>query len=157
MTRRATRKPKLTKSEQMARVRNRDTGLEILLRESLWRAGLRYRLRPRLPGTPDLGFAAARVAVFVDGCFWHGCPAHGTQPKRNGEWWSAKLNRNVERDRETDEHLAMLGWEVIRVWEHESPAAAAQRIEARVRAPRLSASVIRAVPDDQGGMLARIS
>ncbi len=116
---RAARKRKLTKSEQMARVRSRDTGLELRLRKSLWRAGLRYRLRPRLPGTPDLSFAAARVAVFVDGCFWHGCPAHYSRPATNVDFWNAKLERNRARDLRVDDELRALGWTVCRVWEHE--------------------------------------
>ncbi len=77
-------------------------------------------------------FLGKRVAVFVDGCFWHGCPEHGTQPKRNEAWWSEKLRRNVQRDRETDAHLTGLGWVVIRVWEHEDTLAAADRVEAEV-------------------------
>jgi DNA mismatch endonuclease (patch repair protein) len=66
----------------------------------------------------------------VDGCFWHRCPDHGLAPRDNGEWWRKKLDRNVERDRQTDAELARLGWKILRVWEHESPAAAADRIEA---------------------------
>ncbi|GAB3868070.1 hypothetical protein GCM10027610_124160 [Dactylosporangium cerinum] len=72
------------------------------------------------------------MAVFVDGCFWHRCPQHGTTPKRNTEWWTAKLQANVNRDRDTDARLASLGWTVLRVWEHESPVAAADRVAAAV-------------------------
>lgn len=110
---------KLTKSEQMARVRSRDTGVETALRSALWEAGLRYRVRPNLPGTPDLAFPAARIAVFVDGCFWHGCRVHYTEPVRNVDFWRRKLARNMERDRRVDAELTRMSWRVVRVWEHE--------------------------------------
>ena len=91
------------------------------LRQALWKAGLRYRLEgpTRLPGRPDLFFVRAKVAVFVDGCFWHGCPEHGTQPKTRPEFWAAKIARNRERDGQVDAALAAMGWHVVRVWEHE--------------------------------------
>jgi DNA mismatch endonuclease (patch repair protein) len=73
------------------------------------------------------------VVVFVDGCFWHGCPEHGTQPRTNDEWWARKLSRNVARDRETDEHLTELGWVVVRVWEHDDLVLAADRVESALR------------------------
>ena len=76
----------------------------------------------------DILFTRARIAVFVDGCFWHGCPEHETRPASNATWWAAKLTRNVERDRETDAHLDELGWVVFRVWEHADMAAAAGEI-----------------------------
>ena len=110
---------KLSKSEQMARVRSKDTDLEMTLRRRLWHSGLRYRLRPKLPGTPDLAFMRSKVAVFVDGCFWHGCPQHHTFPVTNASFWRKKLKRNMDRDRRVDRELLEMGWEVIRVWEHE--------------------------------------
>ena len=73
-------------------------------------------------------FTRAKVAVFVDGCFWHRCPQHGTEPKANAAWWKVKLDRNVDRDRETDQVLTAAGWTVIRVWEHEDPIEAARRV-----------------------------
>jgi DNA mismatch endonuclease (patch repair protein) len=82
----------------------------------------------------DLVFTRARVAVFIDGCFWHGCPAHASAPKSNKEWWAQKLGANVRRDRDTDATLEASGWTVIRVWEHEDPEDAAARIENAVRA-----------------------
>lgn len=109
----------LTKSEQMARVRSKNTGLEVQLRRALWASGLRYRVHADLPGTPDVAFPSARVAVFIDGCFWHGCPEHYTPPARNAEFWRRKLERNLERDRRADAELAAFGWAVLRVWEHE--------------------------------------
>jgi DNA mismatch endonuclease (patch repair protein) len=93
--------------------------------------GMRYRVDAALPGMrrrADLLFTSSRVAVFVDGCFWHGCPEHGTRPKNNAAWWSAKIAANAERDRDTDRRLAAAGWAVLRIWEHEAPEAAAVRI-----------------------------
>jgi DNA mismatch endonuclease (patch repair protein) len=72
-----------------------------------------------LPGTPDIVFWRARLAIFVDGCFWHMCPLHGSIPQRNAPFWGQKLARNVERDREVDSRLEALGWRPLRVWEHE--------------------------------------
>lgn len=110
---------KLTKSEQMARVRNKNTEPETALRRALWQIGLRFRVRSNLPGTPDLVFVGAKIAVFVDGCFWHGCPIHYTEPIKNAEFWRSKLLRNLERDRRVNEELERLGWLVVRIWEHE--------------------------------------
>ncbi|ABX15969.1 very short patch repair endonuclease [Burkholderia multivorans] len=110
---------KLTKSEQMARVRSRNTAPELALRRALWHQGLRYRLTPKLPGTPDLCFVTKRVAIFVDGCFWHGCPQHYSAPAQNAEFWSHKVASNITRDRKADAALEAEGWTVMRVWEHE--------------------------------------
>lgn len=76
----------------------------------------------------DIAFPTRRVAVFVDGCFWHGCPEHATAPKKNADWWSVKLAANVARDRDTDARLRASGWTVVRIWEHEEPETAARRI-----------------------------
>ncbi len=108
----------LSKSEQMARVRSRNTEPERMLRRALWGAGLRYRLRLQLPGSPDVAFPGPKVAVFVDGCFWHGCPEHYTAPVRQAEFWAAKLGRNRARDEHVDAELSALGWRSVRVWEH---------------------------------------
>ena len=124
-------------SARMSRQATRDTEPELLLRRELHRLGLRYRVDHALPGMPrrraDILFTRAKVAVFVDGCFWHGCPEHKTAPANNAAWWSAKLARNVERDRETDEHLSSRGWTVLRVWEHENMIRAATEIGRIVR------------------------
>lgn len=128
-------------SLRMSRQRRRDTDAEMALRRLLHARGLRYRVHRALPGMPrrqaDLMFPSQRVVVFVDGCFWHGCPKHKTEPKKNGTWWAAKLARNVERDQETDVYLRDLGWTVLRIWEHEDPGCAAERVEAAVRSRRL--------------------
>lgn len=83
----------------------------------------------------DVVFGPAKVAIFVDGCFWHACPEHGSAPKANSEWWAEKLRTNVERDRDTDARLTAAGWTVLRIWEHEPPVAAAELV-ARVVAER---------------------
>lgn len=113
----------------------RDTAPEVQLRRELWRRGLRgYRVDRDLglPGVrrrADIVWVGRRVAVFVDGCFWHACPEHGTAPKANEDYWSSKLLRNTERDHETDRLAADEDWTVVRVWEHEPAAAAADRVE----------------------------
>ena len=93
---------------------------------------MRFRVDAPIPGLPrrraDVVFTRARIAVFVDGCFWHGCPEHATHPARNAEWWATKLARNVERDRETDEHLRATGWTVLRFWEHADMAGASTAV-----------------------------
>jgi DNA mismatch endonuclease (patch repair protein) len=124
----------------MSRQARRDTKPELELRRRLHHLGYRYRVNHPLPGLPrrraDLTFTARHVAVFVDGCFWHGCPEHATSPRNNGEWWAQKLAGNVARDRDTDRVLRDAGWEVIRIWEHESPdAAVRQVVEALTKHP----------------------
>lgn len=124
-------------SARYARLPRRDTSPEMELRRALWQAGLRYRVQYLVPGLPrrriDIAFTRQQVAVQVDGCFWHGCPEHGTRPGRNSEWWRWKIARNQARDRDTDARLAALGWTVIHVWEHEDAARAAQAIITRLR------------------------
>jgi DNA mismatch endonuclease (patch repair protein) len=83
--------------------------------------------------TVDIVFPRAKVAVFMDGCFWHGCPQHATEPKANAHWWRAKLDRNMERDEETTEHLTAQGWTVLRFWEHETAPDVAATIAESVR------------------------
>jgi DNA mismatch endonuclease (patch repair protein) len=116
--------------------RERDTGIEREIRSRLHARGLRFRVHRRLlKGSRrevDVVFPGAKVAVFVDGCFWHGCPEHGTWPRNNAEFWRRKIEGNVERDRDTDARLEADGWTVVRVWEHEAPADAAARIAAAV-------------------------
>lgn len=119
-------------SRRMQRVRQKNTSAESALRRELHACGLRYRIhvpvltRPRR--VADIAFSGPRVVVFVDGCFWHGCPLHATWPKQNAEFWRAKIVANQERDRDTDARLKADGWTVVRVWEHEPPNEAASRI-----------------------------
>jgi DNA mismatch endonuclease (patch repair protein) len=121
----------------MSRQPRRDTAPEVALRRELHRRGLRFRVDWPLPGLPrrraDVAFARRHVAVFIDGCFWHACPQHGTAPASNADWWVAKLEKNVSRDRDTDGHLRRLGWTVLRFWEHDDPGSAADSVEAAVR------------------------
>ncbi|WP_437712196.1 very short patch repair endonuclease [Sorangium sp. So ce448] len=110
----------LTRSENMAAVRTRNTGPEVVLRRALWAAGLRgYRLHVALPGHPDITFSRQQVAVFVDGCFWHGCPLHYSAPATRAAFWAAKLRTNVLRDAEVDTALRTAGWHPLHVWQHE--------------------------------------
>jgi len=121
----------------MERQRQRDTAPELLIRKELHRLGLRYRIDtaplPGLRRRADVVFPTARVAVYVDGCFWHSCPLHATSPKANAKWWADKLDANRRRDVDTDARLQEAGWTSIRVWEHEDPAASAQAIAEAVR------------------------
>ena len=87
---------------------------------------------------PDLVFTSAKLAVFVDGCFWHGCPEHGSKPKKNTSYWNPKIARNVERDQEQNERLEQAGWRVLRFWEHDDPMAAADLVEAAFTSSRAS-------------------
>lgn len=121
--------------------RRRDTGPERQLRSLLHAAGLRFRvdlpiaIGGRRPLRPDIVFTRARLAIFVDGCFWHGCPEHGRRPKiQNGKYWGSKIARNIERDHEQAEALAGAGWTVLRFWEHDQPEAAAAEVERAYRA-----------------------
>jgi DNA mismatch endonuclease (patch repair protein) len=117
--------------------KGRDTAPELAVRRAVHRLGLRYRVgvrpEPTLRRTADLVFTRRRVAVFVDGCFWHGCPEHHTVAKRNGEFWARKVADNIARDRQTTQLLQAAGWTVLRYWEHEPPEQVAAAIAAIVR------------------------
>lgn len=121
----------------MRRNRGRDTSLELRIRRALHGRGLRYRvdLAPLkgLRSRADIVFTRARVAIYLDGCFWHGCPLHGTIPKSNVAYWVPKLERNRARDREATGALEAAGWTVLRFWEHESERAVVDVIVSRVR------------------------
>lgn len=121
----------------MKRTGQRDTGAELLVRRAAYHRGLRYRVDqapvPGLRTKPDLLFVRARVAVYIDGCFWHGCPQHATWPSKNAAWWSDKILTNRARDARMTETLMAAGWTVLRFWEHEGPEDVAARIEAVVR------------------------
>jgi DNA mismatch endonuclease (patch repair protein) len=120
--------------------RGRDTGPELAVRRLLHARGLRYRVDHPLPfdrrRRADIVFTRPKVAVFIDGCFWHGCPDHGTTPRTNSAFWSAKIARNRTRDADTDRRLVALGWRSLRVWEHEDPAEVAERVAGAVSGSR---------------------
>jgi DNA mismatch endonuclease (patch repair protein) len=119
--------------ERMARVRKTGTDIELSLRKTLFRMGLRYRVNRPVLSKPrrvaDIVFPGPKVAVFVDGCFWHGCPVHATWPKTNAEFWRGKIETNRQRDADTNSRLLDMGWTVIRIWEHEDVTKAAKRIQ----------------------------
>ena len=119
--------------------KGRDTRPELAVRSAAHAVGLRYRVGvsplPHVRRTADLVFPRAKVAVFVDGCFWHGCPEHHRPARQNAEFWTAKIEGNMARDADTDERLRIAGWTVVRIWEHEAPMTAARRISVAVRGP----------------------
>lgn len=125
-------------SRRFARTRGRDTRPEIALRRELHRRGLRYWVDrpplPRLRRRADVVFPRVHLAVYVDGCFFHGCPEHATWPRHNAQFWRDKIEANQARDRDTDCRLEEAGWQVVRAWEHEDPVDVADRIERIVRA-----------------------
>lgn len=130
---------------RMVANRSRDTTPELRLRTALHRRGLRYFVDraplPNLRRRADIVFPRLRLAVYVDGCFWHGCPSHGTWPKANAAFWREKIERTRRRDKDTDHRLVMAGWETIRVWEHEDVEAAADLIASRIMSRRASGIV----------------
>ncbi|MDT0435882.1 MULTISPECIES: very short patch repair endonuclease [Streptomyces] len=127
-------------SARMRRQASKDTSAELAVRRLLHASGLRYRVEYPVPGMArrriDVAFPGVKVAVLIDGCFWHGCPRHATRPKANAEWWRNKLDRNMARDRETTEHLTARGWTVLRFWEHVPPDEAATAVRATVERRR---------------------
>lgn len=131
--------PSAGRRRNMQAIRHRDTRPELAVRSILYAAGLRYRCDLRIKVSeravrPDIVFTRRKVAVFIDGCFWHSCPAHGTRPKHNVEYWSPKLQRNFERDVVNTSVLQKAGWKVIRAWAHEEPIAIADRVRTAVLA-----------------------
>jgi DNA mismatch endonuclease, patch repair protein len=122
----------------MRRQGRRDTKPELAIRRRLHALGYRFRVdykpAPDLRCRGDIVFTRKKLVVFVDGCFWHGCPIHATAPKNNAEWWREKLDANIARDRRTDSALEERGWRVLRLWEHESTDDAVVRIEGALNA-----------------------
>ena len=149
----------LSRSENMARIRAHDTSPEKMLRRELWRRGLRYRVHYRAEAArADLAFPGQKVAVFVDGCFWHGCPEHYVRPRSRAGFWSKKLRENVERDRRQTLELERRGWHVCRFWEHEiheELPAVVEKVRAAVRQGRGARTVewrvVSVVPIDESG------
>jgi DNA mismatch endonuclease (patch repair protein) len=131
--------------------RGRDTGPELALRRAVHALGLRYYVSRRpLPGvrrTADLVFPKTKVAVFLDGCFWHGCPVHHTVAKTNGGYWAEKVATNRRRDLDTTRTLIDAGWSVVRVWEHEDPRSSAQLIADHVGRRSSRRGDVRSAPE----------
>lgn len=119
-------------SRRLSKVRQRDTKAELEIRRILHKAGMRYRVQrvvsTRPYRTADIVFPKQKLAIFVDGCFWHGCPAHASWPKTNSEFWKSKIEANVLRDHDTTSRLSNAGWTVLRFWEHVPPHEAATSI-----------------------------
>lgn len=107
------------RSDCMAKIKGKNTTPELLLRKALWEQGMRYRVKSKVFGKPDLLFLRKKIAVFVDGCFWHGCPKHYMKPKSNVVFWERKIKRNMERDKKVNACLVGDGWVVLRFWEHD--------------------------------------
>lgn len=126
-------------SQQMKEARISDTEPELRIRKLLFSVGLRFRIQYRVPGlsrrTIDVAFPRQRLAIFIDGCFWHGCVLHRTVPKSNRDWWKRKLRENRDRDHDTDARLGMLGWRVFRFWEHENPVEILAKIREALSPP----------------------
>jgi DNA mismatch endonuclease (patch repair protein) len=124
----------------MSRQKRRDTKAELLVRRELHSRGVRFRVDVKLEDglrtRGDIVWRGIKLVVFIDGCFWHGCPLHATRPAANAAWWAAKLDANIARDRRTDAALRERGWTVLRFWEHQPAAEVADEIVERLGAQR---------------------
>lgn len=133
----------------MQRVCQRNTSAESALRRELYAHGIRYRIHVPVLAEPrrvaDIAIRRFRVAVFVDGCFWHGCPVHMTWPRQNADFWRAKIMANRTRDADTDSRLRASDWRVVRVWAHERPERAAARVAAIVEKLRVRIDILRRI------------
>lgn len=146
----------------MSRIRSADTTPELVIRRALTAAGYRYRLHQKTPGgKADLVMPSQKFALFIDGCFWHGCPEHYVHPRSNWPFWDKKLRENVDRDRRQTKALVAEGWKFVRVWEHEiaeAPLKVVERIEKQLggaRRPRPGWRVVFVRPEAEGSTLER--
>ena len=131
----------MERSEVMRRIKSTDTGPERSLRSLLWRKGLRFRKQHKVAGVRiDIAFLGHKIAIMVDGCFWHGCPVHYRRPKSRHNYWDTKLARNQTRDARNDRTLASEGWIVVRIWEHEPQVQALERILQVLKEQQLGSS-----------------
>lgn len=132
--------PGPTVSRKFATLARSGTKPEAALRRELHARGRRYRVQYRVAGLPrrtiDIAFTRQRLAIMVDGCFWHGCPQHLVPPSRNSDWWAWKVSGNRARDRDTNERLTGMGWRVLRIWEHEGVSDAADRVDRELGSAR---------------------
>ncbi|MFP3558204.1 DNA mismatch endonuclease Vsr [Paraburkholderia sp. SIMBA_049] len=130
----------------MSSVKNKNTDIEVAFRKALWSAGLRFRLHVKLPGKPDIAFVRDKVAIFVDGCYWHGCPEHGQVPQTNEQFWRDKISKNIARDNDVTSILTAAGWYVLRFWQHEikrDPVTCVQRVQASLQQLREREAMVR--------------
>jgi DNA mismatch endonuclease (patch repair protein) len=136
----------------MKRVRSKNTAPEMAIRKRLFAAGIRYRVHYRPKGlglgrsTIDIAFPRLKIAIFIDGCFWHGCEKHGTTPKANHDWWAQKLQSNRERDNRIRRALGEAGWTVLSFWTHEPAEEISTRILAVVNRGSLPSAVVNVDP-----------
>lgn len=104
----------------MSKVRNKDSKIEVEFRKKLWEAGFRYRKNStKYFGKPDLVLKKYKTVIFIDSCFWHGCEEHGSAPQTNKKFWKTKIERNIQRDKDVIEYYSEMGWQIIRIWEHD--------------------------------------
>lgn len=149
----------LSRSQNMSRIRGANTAPERIVRNALTKAGVRYRLQMKTPGgRADLVVPSRKFALFIDGCFWHGCPEHYVHPRSNAPFWDRKLRENVDRDRRQTRELLDEGWRFLRVWEHEvheAPLKVVEQIKSQLNGGRRRAVgwrvvAVSAVPDGSG-------
>ncbi|SHL13555.1 very short patch repair endonuclease [Alicyclobacillus tolerans] len=108
------------RSEIMSAVRSNNTSLELRVRRELWRRGFQFRTNVKdLPGKPDIAIKKLKLVIFIDSCFWHGCPEHVRMPKSNVEYWTTKIEKNKTTDKTITEHYQAMGWHIVRIWEHD--------------------------------------
>jgi len=120
---------KKKRSEIMSKVRNKDSEIEVAFRKKLWNTGIRYRKNViKYFGKPDLVLKKYKIAIFIDSCFWHGCKKHGSMPQVRRKFWKKKIERNKQRDKEVSRYYKKIGWNIIRIWEHEIKKSSTQII-----------------------------
>ena len=107
------------KEKGVKKIKSKNTKPEITIRQLIWKKGYRYRIGHGLMGKPDMVFPSYNIAIFIDGCFWHGCPKHYRMPSSNVKYWKQKISQNKKRDRKINKQLKKEGWKIIRIWEHD--------------------------------------
>ncbi|MCY8698783.1 very short patch repair endonuclease [Bacillus spizizenii] len=108
------------RSNTMKAVKSKNTKIEKVVSKEIWRRGIRFRKNVKnLKGKPDIAIKKYKIVIFIDSCFWHGCPLHGRIPKSNVEFWNNKIKRNIERDKSINQYYTRKGWNILRIWEHD--------------------------------------